>query len=125
MYTRRAKGKPTLLEILIVFAIAAILLTMTGGILSAILFPFLNVRTHTIKVDKVENVVHGSGESVSSKYLVFTEDIVYENTDCFVRFKFDSSDFHNKLDKGGEFKVKTCGYRIPFLSTYENIIEIY
>ena len=63
----------------------------------------------------------------SSKYLVFTEDsdgntYVFENTDSLLRGKFDSSDVQGQLKVGNTYKITVVGYRIPFLSAYQNII---
>jgi hypothetical protein len=87
-------------------------------------FNLLTVEEITIKVTEKERIVEGSGKSTSSKYLVFTEDEVFENTDSIWFFKFSSSDLQGQLKEGEEYKVKVCGFRIPFLSSYRNIIEI-
>jgi hypothetical protein len=55
---------------------------------------------------------------------LFTEGEVFENSDCFIRGKFDSSDFYNQLKDLGTFDVKTYGYRVPLLSMYKNVYEI-
>ena len=65
----------------------------------------------------------------SSEYLVFTEDeqgetIVFENTDNILRGKWDSSNIQGELKIGDTYKIIVVGYRIPFLSMYQNIIEI-
>lgn len=75
-----------------------------------------------IKISDKERIVKNKGEV--SKYLVFTEDEVFENTDSWAYLKFNSSDIQGKLSKDSTYKVKVCGFRVPFLSTYRNIIEI-
>jgi|AntRauTorckE6833_2_1112554.scaffolds.fasta_scaffold00366_6 hypothetical protein len=60
----------------------------------------------------------------SDKYLVFTEDEVFENTDSIPFLKFASSDLYNDLKVDGEYKVKVAGWRIPVFSMYRNIISI-
>jgi len=77
-----------------------------------------------IKVTDKEVVVTGNAESTSSKYLIMTEDEVFENEDEFIRLKFNSSDVQNKLKVDSTYTVRVIGWRIPFLSTYRNIIEI-
>lgn len=71
--------------------------------------------------------------TVSTKYLYFCtidsgETIVFENEDSIFNGKFDSSTFLARLkvleESGETFKIKTKGYRIPQLSTYQNIIEV-
>ena len=60
----------------------------------------------------------------SSKYLIFCADRVLENTDSLWYWKFDSSDFYKDIDKGKEYNFTVYGWRVPFLSMYQNIIEI-
>ena len=62
----------------------------------------------------------------SSRYLVFTDDGVYENTDSWLRGKFDSSDFHGEIKKmkGKKVKIYYYGWRVPFLSMYPNLYKI-
>lgn len=63
-----------------------------------------------------------------SKYLIFCEDIdgnpiVFENTDCWVRGKANSSDMYERLKVGKTFTVTAVGWRIPILNRYQNIIK--
>ena len=78
----------------------------------------------TITVKETERITKGSGESITSLYLVFTEDEVFENTDTYLYWKFNSTDFHNYLEVGKTYNVKVVGWRVPFLSWYRNIVEI-
>lgn len=48
----------------------------------------------------------------------------YKVTDLFFKFKFNSTDIYNNLDIGKTYKVKISGFRIPFLSEYQNINKI-
>ncbi len=59
-----------------------------------------------------------------SKYLIFTEQGVFENTDSIMFFKWNSSDVYNQIEVGATYKVKVAGWRVPFLSWYENVIVI-
>jgi hypothetical protein len=105
-------------EWIVILAIAAIVGFL---LIASLILPFLNNQTFTIKVEKVEAVV----SSETTKYLIYTETEVFENSDCLIRGKFDSSDFYNDLKDLGTFKVSTYGYRIPLLSMYKNIIKIH
>jgi hypothetical protein len=65
----------------------------------------------------------------SSKYLIFADDengetVVFENTDCIARLKWNSSNIQGQLKEGTTYNVTVVGYRIPFLSMYQNIIKI-
>ena len=88
-----------------------------------------NDTEYTITVTDKERIYTGSGNSSSSKYLVFGDDqngnsLVFENTDCFIRGKWNSSNIQGQLKVGNTYKIMVIGYRAPFLSWYQNIIKI-
>jgi hypothetical protein len=60
------------------------------------------------------------------KYLVFTDDGVFENTDARYRFKFRSSDLQGKLMKlrGKDVDITKYGWRFGPTSLYENIVAV-
>ena len=60
-----------------------------------------------------------------NKYLIFTENEVFENTDDILLLKFNSSDIYGKLRRGSTYRVRVVGWRIPALSAYRNIIKIH
>lgn len=89
--------------------------------------PHFDRETYIVKVTDKERIVEKSGESIDSKYLVYTtlQDgsvRVFENTDSPLEFKWNSSDVYAKLEDGQTFSIRTYGFRIPFFSMYENII---
>ena len=99
-----------------------IVLLMIIGISAATSF---NDTEYTVTITDKERVV----ESDSSYYLIFTEDqngevLVFENADNIFRGKFDSSNIQGELKIGCTYNITVVGYRIPFLSMYQNIIEI-
>jgi hypothetical protein len=57
------------------------------------------------------------------RYLIFTDSGVLENTDSLLNFKFNSSDFYNDIVAGKKYQFRTVGWRIPFLSMYENVLD--
>jgi hypothetical protein len=59
----------------------------------------------------------------SSKYLIFTEAEVFENTDDFSVLKTNSSDFYARIEKGKTYCFSVVGFRVSFLSWYRNIIS--
>lgn len=75
-------------------------------------------------VDDKERVTTRSGESLSSKYLVYCDTETLENTDSIFYFKFNSSDVYRKLKRGQEYDLKVFGLRIGLFSSYRNIIRI-
>lgn len=64
-------------------------------------------------------------QSCSAKYLVFTDSEVFENTDKFVIFKFDSSDQHAKMIDGSSCSATAYGWRVPFMSWYRNLDDVH
>ncbi|MBR6504486.1 MAG: DUF1523 family protein [Clostridia bacterium] len=93
-------------------------------IVSIIAVPsYFSEKTYTVTVtDKtVKNY------SSSSTYLVFTElengeTRVFMVEDSFFKFRFNSSDAYAQIKVGETYNIKCIGWRIPFLSEYENIM---
>ena len=88
-----------------------------------------NDTEYTITVTDKERIYEVSGDTSSSKYLVFGDDdngnsLVFENTDCFIRGKWNSSNIQGQLKEGNTYKVTVVGYRVSFFSMYQNIIKI-
>lgn len=93
-----------------------------------------NDTEYTITVTDKDRIMESSEDgdgnrNTSSKYLVFADDengnpLVFENTDCFIRLKFNSSNIQGQLKEGPTYKITVIGYRVPFLSWYQNIIKI-
>jgi len=81
---------------------------------------FTTVETIEIIVNKTERVQNDE----NSKYLVFTENETFENTDDILQGKFNSSDIQGKFKENQTYEVKVWGWRIPILSKYRNIISI-
>lgn len=75
-------------------------------------------QTRTITVKDKERIVDGE----SSKYLVYAEEGVFENTDSVFRWKFESSDVYSSLEPGKRYECDTYGWRIQFFSKYPNIV---
>ncbi|HFK5582150.1 TPA: hypothetical protein ACG0AV_002080 [Elizabethkingia anophelis] len=71
-----------------------------------------------------ERVTYASGSTIESKYLVYTEAEVFECTDQILTGKFNSSDVYGQLEKGKKYKFTVYGIRIPFISSYRNIIGV-
>lgn len=90
---------------------------------------FTSAIDTTITVTKTDRIVESSGSgkdlTVTSKYLVYTTDETFENTDAIFFGKYNSSDFQGKLLPNKTYKVKVIGWRLPFFSTYRNIVKIY
>lgn len=81
---------------------------------------YLSSEVITITVNKTERVTKGD----DSKYLVYTDEETFENTDSWLYVKFDSSDVHGSLKEGETYKVKVAGWRWKLFSSYRNVIGI-
>ena len=109
----------------VIVMIAIMLISLIG---QEAIFNF-NDTEYTITVTDKERIYTGSGNNSSSKYLVFGDDqngnsLVFENTDCCIRGKWNSSNIQGQLKVGNTYKITVIGYRVPFLSWYQNIIKI-
>ena len=84
-------------------------------------------NTSTIVVTTVtdkERVTYNSGETIDSKYLIFTEAETFECTDQFIVGKFNSSDVYGMIKEGKKYKFTVYGVRVPFMSMYRNIVNV-
>jgi hypothetical protein len=108
----------TVVEFVIVAVIFALVLSFS-------VVASFNDTEYVVTVTDKERVVKDN----VSKYIIFTEDeqgnvLVFENTDDLWRGKFDSSNMQGQLKEGNKYTVTVVGYRVPFLSMYQNIIKI-
>ena len=64
--------------------------------------------------------------NVDGRFMIATEDSPFVNEDVWYRFKFDSGSVQNDAIrlKGKVVRIKKYGWRIPFLSRYENVVSI-
>lgn len=106
---------------LIIFAAVGVFILLFG--VNAI--KYSTVTDVVVTVTEKERIVESNGKVTTSKYLVFTENEVFENTDDMIPFfKFNSSDIQGKLQVGETYKLTVWGWRINFLSTYRNILKV-
>jgi len=73
-----------------------------------------------IKIRDKQRITSGS----KSKYMIFTKNESFENTDSFFHSKYNSSDLYSSLKKGCSYEVSVYGWRVPFFSAYRNIVKI-
>lgn len=72
----------------------------------------LTVTDKTVKLDNKD-----------SKYLVFTDRGVYQDTDAFFIGKFNSSDVYGALTVGKSYICSVMGVRNHFFSWYQDIVS--
>lgn len=105
----------TLVEIVVTIVLVLVVFSIIGT-------PFLQRATETTVTITVEDKgIKRSGEN-SDKYLIYTDNGTYEITDTIAYFRWNSSDLYGEMKVGHTYECKVCGWRIPFLSSYENII---
>lgn len=63
-----------------------------------------------------------SKERVNDQYLIFTAEETFKSTDSWAFLKFNSSDVYGAVKQGATCQLKVNGFRIPFFSSYRNII---
>ena len=81
----------------------------------------------TMTEDVIQTTVTRSERECKStddcKYMIYTTNEVLTNQDSWWYFKFNSSDFHNKITVGKKYEFTVYGWRVPFLSWYRNVVD--
>jgi hypothetical protein len=76
-----------------------------------------------VKITGKERITVNSGEGTHSKYLIFTNQEVFENTDTILFLKYNSSDIYGAIQPDQTCEFRVVGWRVPFLSMYRNIVS--
>lgn len=96
-----------------------ILIIVVGSLIYPVLY-INSVDTTTIEVvDKGTKYNNGD-----EKYLIYSENEVYQVTDSILLLHFRVSDVYNNVKIDKVCNVKTYGWRLPFFSMYKNIVEV-
>jgi len=109
------KGKKgPLVVVLLILIVIVVIFSMS--------YAYLSSEVITVKITGTEVKRYDE----SDKYLINTDKGTFENTDTIWYWKWDSSDLQGKIKgkKDQTVKLKVYGWRIPFLSMYENVVEI-
>lgn len=105
--------------ILIGVALMAILLVLQ------FVFVKSTKETTVVTVTDKERIVETDADGkATSKYLIFTDKETFECSDEIMVGKFNSSDFYGQIHKDSTYKFTVYGWRIPFFSSYRNIINL-
>jgi hypothetical protein len=90
---------------------------------ASVIIHFATMDTVTgVTVTGKERITTGSGQSMESKYLIFTDRETFENVDSVLGWKFNSSDVYGRIAAGQVCTFDVAGFRIPILSMYRNIL---
>lgn len=101
-----------------IFCIIILILIIVGCVVAGFRLDYGNEKTFEITVK--DKYIKTYGEQ--GKYLVVdTNNNTYEIEDLLFKGKFNSTDIYNNLDVGKTYTVTTTGYRMPSLSSYQNI----
>ena len=97
-------------------------------ILGIWIVPLFVRNTYTVEVTGKERIYKSSENASSSYYLVFTKELdgdvkVFKKSDELLIGKFGSSNIQAGMEIGGTYDVDVYGFRVPFLSWYENIVR--
>lgn len=100
-----------------------------GAIAAAILVPSILIGHSYFVSDTVVTKINGTEVKRYEKsdvYLVFTDAGVFQNSDAWYRLKWNSSDLQNRVLKlkDKQVAIQKYGWRMPFFSAYENIVDI-
>ena len=100
-----------------------LIILVVAIIIGAIIFQiksYTNLNTITAKVEGKERVTEGT----QSYYLVYSDKGTMKLEDDMFRGNFYSSDVYGKIKQDSTYTFTTSGYRIGWLSSYPNIIEV-
>lgn len=89
----------------------------------AIFLSFGYYRTAIVhdKILNEQRICSSSGGSC--QYLIYGNNETYTDSDSFLYWKFNSSDFYGHIQPGDNCTFTVYGWRVPFLSWYRNIVS--
>jgi hypothetical protein len=107
----------------IVTLFVVVFLVIVGSIIFNIT-AYIHTETLTAKVSGKERITQKSGDNIKSYYLVYTDHGTLKLEDDIFRGNWRSSDVYGSLRTDSTYTFKVSGYRIGFISSYPNIIEV-
>ena len=113
---RKSKTSTGLAGSVVVLVLILVLLFCTS-------IPYASTTHHYTELKVTDKSYAGSEDS----FIIWMEDEAgnqyeFTNQDQWLRGKFNSSTVQGKIKVGSVYNVTTCGWRIPFLSMYENVL---
>ncbi len=101
------------------FKLKAILIGIAACIL-LLLYSYFIADTIQTKITDAQMT------KVDGRFMIATEDRPFVNEDVWYRLKYNSGTVQNDAIrlKGKAVRIKKYGWRIPFLSKYENVVKI-
>ena len=84
-----------------------------------------NKQTVTVKITGKERITESDGnKGIHSYYLIYSDSGTYKLEDELFYGNFNSSDWYGKIQEGNTYKFDLIGYRIGWLSSYQNIVKM-
>lgn len=105
-----------------VFAVLVVAIVFIGILTAWYQLGTVQSVTFTVQDKTIKVTNDGEGNS-ESKYMIYTSSGVFENTDALFHGKWRSSDIYGQLRRKRQYTCKVYGWRIGFLSMYQNIIK--
>ncbi len=102
-------------------ASSAVVMLIILALVLTYLFFEKSLTEETIKITVINKEKFVGQEG---RYLIFTPNEVFENSDNFFYGKTNSDLLFNKLERGVTYRVKVAGLYIPFLNRLRNITEV-
>ena len=102
------------------YIILALIVLVLG---STVIYPityWLSATDETVYVEERYTKIYDN----ENKYMIQSEDEVFENRDTILFLKFNSSDFQLDLEPESCYSVRVAGWRVPLFSWYRNIVRI-
>jgi hypothetical protein len=94
-------------------------------VVAVVLNPNCSIDHYNVKVTDKQVKHLPDGREV---FMIFTmrdngKERVFIDTDAKLFLKFDSADIYAKMEAGKWYRVRTVGWRVDFLSRFENILK--
>lgn len=82
---------------------------------------------HFYTMETISGVVITEKERVSTKdgsrFMIWTENETFENTDSWLALKFNSADIYGQITVGATCDLTVNWWRVPFMSWNRNILS--
>lgn len=104
--------------------IPAILVIAVLMIILSVVIPYNTRDSMVTTVTEKQRMCNSTSEGQDCKWMVFTKDQEFENTDTILFMKWNSTTLQRKLEIGKTYKIEYYGHRVGFLSSYPNIVGV-
>lgn len=112
------------LNIVIIGILSAIGLSMIVLLIAIPIYTVAEYKNKEIYTGEITDKYNKRSYDTDDFYIILDNKKVIANTDLIFKGKFNSADIQAQLKVGEKVKVKTIGYRVPFLNFYPKLYEI-